>query len=82
LYPLGNEGKIGTAEDFFMSYLAAPVVIFFFICGWIWKRPSFLTLSNIDLDTGRRVVDWDRINGTKAEIASYPAWKRLYHFLF
>src|ERR1700712_5287049 len=26
LYPLGNDGKIGTAEDFFKSYLALPVV--------------------------------------------------------
>jgi amino acid permease len=33
LYSLGNDGKIGTAEDFFKSYLALPVVLFIWTCG-------------------------------------------------
>ncbi|KUJ17589.1 putative amino-acid permease inda1 [Mollisia scopiformis] len=82
LYPLGNDGKIGTAEDFFKAYLALPVVIAFWICGFAWKRTGWLKLSDIDVDSGRREVDWDRINATKAEIAAYPAWKRILYLLF
>lgn len=82
LYPLGNEGKIGTAEDFFKSYLALPVVLVFWLCGYFWKREGWLKTSQIDVDTGRREVNWDLINATKAEIAAKPAWKRVGHFLF
>ncbi|RDW76027.1 hypothetical protein BP5796_06848 [Coleophoma crateriformis] len=82
LYPLGNDGKLGTAEDFFKSYLALPVVLFFWICGYMWKRAGWLRTSQIDVDSGRRVVDWNRINATKAEIAAYPLWKRIIYFLF
>ncbi len=39
-------------------------------------------MSQIYVDTGRREVNWNLINVTKAEIAGYPAWKRLYYFLF
>jgi amino acid transporter len=73
---------VGTAEDFFKSYLALPVVILFWICGYFWKGKGWLRTSQIDVDTGRREVNWDLINATKAEIAGYPAWKRLYYFLF
>jgi amino acid permease len=82
LYPLGNEGKIGTAEDFFKSYLALPVVLFFWVCGYAWKRTGWLRTHQIDVDAGRRPVNWDVINATKAEIAAYPAWKRVYFYLF
>ncbi|KAH8819255.1 amino acid permease/ SLC12A domain-containing protein [Xylogone sp. PMI_703] len=82
LFPLGNNGKVGTAEDFFKAYLALPVVMFFWVCGYFWKRTGWLKLSQIDVDTGRRPVDWDRINATKAEIASYPSWKRLIYAMF
>ncbi|CZR56479.1 probable amino-acid permease inda1 [Phialocephala subalpina] len=80
--PLSPHCKIGTAEDFFKSYLALPVVILFWVCGFAWKRAGWLRTSQIDVDSGRREVDWERINNTKAEIAAYPAWKRVFHFLF
>ncbi|KAG9235172.1 putative amino-acid permease inda1 [Amylocarpus encephaloides] len=79
--PLGVDG-VGTAEDFFKSYLALPVVILFFICGYFWKQPGWLRTANIDVDSGRREVDWERINNYKAEVASYPAWRRILVFLF
>ncbi|KAG0649076.1 Amino-acid permease inda1 [Hyphodiscus hymeniophilus] len=82
LYPLSAEGELGTAEDFFKSYLALPVVLFFWACGYLWKRTGWLRTSQIDVDTGRREVDWERINATRAEIAAYPAWRRVFHFLF
>jgi|TARA_R110002003_G_scaffold129_7_gene12119 amino acid transporter len=36
----------------------------------------------MDVDTGRRELDWDVINAERAEIASWPAWKRLFHRMF
>ncbi|RFU27730.1 hypothetical protein B7463_g8606, partial [Scytalidium lignicola] len=82
LFPLGNHGKVGTVEDFFKAYLALPVVMFFWVCGYFWKRTGWLRVSQIDIDTGRRVVDWEKIHATKAEIAALPAWRRLFHMLF
>jgi amino acid transporter len=81
LSPLGVDG-IGTAEDFFKSYLALPVVLIFFVCGYFWKKTGWLGVRDIDVDTGRREVDWERINAYKAKVATYPAWKRLLVAMF
>ncbi|RGP64286.1 amino-acid permease inda1 [Fusarium sporotrichioides] len=66
----------GTAEDFFMACLAIPVVLVFWIIGYVWKRPQWLTIDKIDLDTGLREHDWDEINAYRAKVASWPAWRR------
>ncbi|KAK0371577.1 amino acid permease, partial [Colletotrichum limetticola] len=69
-------GGFATAEDFFKAYLALPVVLFFWACGYLWKRKGFLKLSEIDLDTGRREVDWDEVNAYRAKVAAWPTWRR------
>jgi amino acid transporter len=69
-------------EAFFKSYLALPVVMLFWIVGYFWKRSGWLTIDQIDVDTGRRALDWDAINAYRAEIASWPAWKRFMHKIF
>jgi amino acid transporter len=33
----------------------------------------------MDVDTGRRELDWEAINVYRAEVASWPAWKRFMH---
>lgn len=43
---------------------------------------GFLTLDKIDVDAGRREVDWEGIYGYKAHIASKPLWRRLTHAAF
>jgi len=78
--PIGS--KVGTAEGFFKSYLALPVVMFFWLCGFLWKRKAWLRTENIDVDTGRRQLDWDYINAQRAEEASWPTWKRWFHKIF
>jgi len=80
VWPLG--GGVNDAEGFFKSYLALPVVIVFWIGGFIWKREGWLRTKNIDVDSGRREVDWDAIYATRAEKAAMPAWKRMFHILF
>jgi amino acid transporter len=63
LYPIG--GGLGTddggkpdATVFFLNYLAAPVVIFFFVCyliyGYRENGLRMVKLETVDLDTGRK----------------------------
>jgi amino acid transporter len=57
------------------------VVLFFWICGYLWKRQGWLRTSQIDIDSGRREVDWDSINAERARVAAMPAWKRLLNII-
>ena len=68
--------ELNNAQGFFKAYLALPVVIFFYVVGYIWKRGTWIKLADIDLDTGRREHDWDVINAYRARMAAAPAWKR------
>jgi amino acid transporter len=45
--------------------------------GYIWKREGAVKLDQIDLDTGRRQLDWEAINAYRAEVATWPKWKRV-----
>ncbi|KAL4973958.1 amino acid permease/ SLC12A domain-containing protein [Aspergillus desertorum] len=70
-------GTYNDAEGFFKSYLALPVVLFFWICGYFWKRAGWLRTSQIDIDSGRRELDWDVINAERARVAAMPTWRRM-----
>ncbi|KAK0664157.1 Amino-acid permease inda1 [Lasiodiplodia hormozganensis] len=74
VWPLG--GGVNDAEGFFKSYLALFVVIFFWICGYFWKKTGWLKLSQIDVDSGRREVDWDPVMAERARVAAMPKWRR------
>lgn len=69
----------GDANDFFMACLAIPVVLVFWVIGYVWKRPQWLTMDKIDLDTGLREHDWDEINAYRAKVASWPKWRQALH---
>jgi amino acid transporter len=60
-------------------YLALPVVLFFWVVGYFWKRSGWLRTHQMDVDTGRRELDWDAINKYRAEVATWPTWKRALH---
>ncbi|KAI0393215.1 amino acid permease/ SLC12A domain-containing protein [Xylariaceae sp. FL0594] len=75
-------GAPGTAESFFQAYLALPVILVFWLGGYIWKREGWLRTSQIDVDTGRREHNWEEINAHRKYLATQPAWKRLYHIVF
>jgi amino acid transporter len=49
----------------------------FWITGYFWKRTGWLRTSQMDVDTGRRELDWDLINREREEMKTWPAWKRL-----
>ncbi|KKA31032.1 hypothetical protein TD95_004950 [Thielaviopsis punctulata] len=74
--------KDGNAETFFKNYLAAPVVIVFWIGGFFWKGGPWVTLDQLDLDTGLREHNWDEINEYRAKIAALPKWRRILKKLF
>ncbi|PBP27594.1 amino-acid permease inda1 [Diplocarpon rosae] len=81
LCPVGVSG-IGTAQDFFMSYLALPVVLLFWAIGYLWKRQGWLRTSQIDVDTGRREHNWEVIRAHRAKIAALPRWRRIVDAVF
>lgn len=62
-------------------YLAAPIVICFYVPYKIWKRTPFITLDTMDLKTGRRDLDLGHLLAEeRAERAAWPAWKKAYKF--
>ena len=67
---------------FFVNWLAVPVIIVFWIIGFVWKRTGWLRLSQVDVDTGRREHDWEEIRAYQAMVASWPAWRRAIHTVF
>lgn len=85
IWPIGggpDGGPLNDAEGFFMSCLAFPVVIAFWIAGYIWKRPTFLTVDNIDLDSGRREIDWELHRAIEAKRAQASIPMKIYYKLF
>ncbi|EON98292.1 putative amino acid permease protein [Phaeoacremonium minimum UCRPA7] len=73
----------GIAENFFLSYLAAPVVILCYIPYKIYYKTPFMRSHSIDLVTGRRELDTaEIIAAEKAEQANWPKWKRVWKWLF
>lgn len=68
-------------ESFFSVYLAAPVVLLFYIPYKIYYRTPFLRAKDMDLQTGRRDLDIQYlIEQERAEQAQWPAWKKFYKF--
>ncbi|KAH7109019.1 amino acid permease/ SLC12A domain-containing protein [Dactylonectria macrodidyma] len=67
----------GDAENFFKQVLALPVVLLFWVIGYIWKRTGWLKLDQIDLDAGLRAHDWDEINAYRAKVAAWPKWRQV-----
>ncbi|KAK5635929.1 hypothetical protein RRF57_011641 [Xylaria bambusicola] len=74
--------NLGDAESWFNSYLALPVVLVFWVAGYVWKRKGWLSLAEMDVDTGRREHNWEEINEYRRHLATLPAWRRLYHTIF
>jgi len=74
--------RTATAKEFFSAWLTVPVIAVFWIIGYLWKREGGLKIEQIDVDTGRREIDWDVINAYRAEVASWPKWKRIFHKLY
>ena len=58
------------------------MVLVFWAIGYVWKKTGWLSLDQIDIDTGRREHDWDTIQAYREEVARWPAWRRIWNKLF
>jgi amino acid transporter len=82
-WPVGYEDMTVGEQvlSFFQAYLAAPVVIAFYVVFKIWKKTSIQRAATIDITTGTREIDLPRIlEEERIERQTWPAWKRWYRF--
>ncbi|EGY21745.1 hypothetical protein VD0002_g7493 [Verticillium dahliae] len=72
----------GIAKSFFLRYLAAPVVGVFYIGHKLYYRTTWVRLSDMDVDTGRRDFHLNiLISQEEEEKKTWPRWKKVYKFL-
>lgn len=82
--PIGyaDESTSDLVEDFFMAYLAAPVVILFYVVYKMYYKTPFVRSHNMDLHTGIRELNLTELLAEeRAERAAWPRWKKAYKFL-
>lgn len=66
-------------ESWFEVYLAAPIVIIFYVGYKFWFKTKIVRAKDMDLATGRRDLDVAHlIAEERAERAAWPAWKKIY----
>jgi len=84
VWPIGGVTSADErASSFFEAYLAAPIMLAFWIGGYLWKRTLPWKASEIDLDTGRK--SWltvEEMREYRAERAAAPLYVRVYRMLF
>lgn len=83
LFPIG--GAPPSAEIFFEAYLAAPIVILFFVGHKLYMKDWSLgvKIRDMDVDAGRRELDLGPILAEeRAEKATWPWWKKAWDFMF
>lgn len=73
--PVNGGGGAG-AEGFFLAYLAVPVVIVFYIVGFVLKRKTWIPISKIDVDSGRREIDMALHEEKRARVAAMNPVRR------
>jgi len=75
----GSDSSQKIAQIFFLDYLAAPVVLAFYIPYKIYYKTPFMRTADMDLVTGRREIDTaELIEAERMEKMRWPAWKRVY----
>lgn len=78
VWPIGGEPS---AQGFFESYLAAPIILALFLSWKIWKRTKYVRIMDIDLQSGRRDLNLRELREQEAiERANWGRMKR-YEFL-
>ncbi|KAG9230019.1 amino acid permease/ SLC12A domain-containing protein [Amylocarpus encephaloides] len=85
LFPIGGKPD---AKAFFENYLAAPIVILFFVGYKVYYKQWTIgvNLDDIQIDEGRRELDFEALKQElieeRAAIAAMPWWKRQMEFWF
>jgi amino acid transporter len=66
-------------ENFFAAYLAAPIVILFYVVYKIVYKTKFKRLHEIDVTSGKRELNLAALLAEeRAEQALWPRWKKIY----
>lgn len=83
-FPIGWQGESPReiAQSFFLKYMGAPIILVFYVTHKVFYRTSYIKISEMDVDTGRR--DWNLpilVAQEKEERESWPQWKRFYKFI-
>lgn len=77
-----NRTSLQLAENFFLQYMAVPIVILFYLVHRFWFHTSFIRIEDMDIDTGRRDFNLPILLAQEAEEKrGWPRWKRVYKFL-
>ena len=79
--PVGWEwNSVGeNVASFFQAFMAAPVVLAFYIPYKIWFRTPFMRVEDMDLSTGMRELNLlELLAEERKEQATWPRWKRWY----
>jgi amino acid transporter len=80
-WPIGYENltAAGQVRSFFLQYLAAPIVLSFYLGFKIWTRVSYMRCKDMDLQTGRRELNLPELLAEeRAQRAAWPKWKKAY----
>lgn len=83
-WPVGYQtmSAIELAENFFLQYMAVPIVILFYLAHRIYYRTSMVRISDMDIDTGRRDFNLPILLAQEMEEKrSWPRWKKIYKYL-
>lgn len=81
VWPIGYGDLSGSemAQNFFLNYLAAPVVIVFYLGYKIWTKAPVMRSRSMDVKTGRRELNLPELMAEeRAEQAAWPKWKKVY----
>ncbi|KAI1387056.1 amino acid permease [Hypoxylon trugodes] len=83
-WPVGwqEQSAAQLANNFFLQYTAAPVVILFYVAHRLYTRTSFIKTADMDIDTGRRDFNLPILLAQEAEERrGWPRWKKIYKLL-
>ena len=81
--PVGWERMTGKeiAVNFFQAYLAAPVVIIFYLGHKLWFRPKVVRTRDMNLFAGKREMNVkDLLREERADRKNWPRWRKIYGF--
>lgn len=71
----------GRTENFFLQYMAAPVVLAFYFGYKLWFRTRVVRIKDMDIDTGRRDFNLPiLLKQEREEMLYWPRWKKFYRF--
>ncbi|KAI9645296.1 histidine permease [Ciborinia camelliae] len=84
IWPIGYASMSASdiTQSFFLAYLAAPVILMFYIPYKMYYKTPFMKAEDMDLVSGKRDMDTAvLIEQDRIERASWPVWKRVYKTL-